>query len=218
LLVSFSSRSGHELLELADSCMRIEHHLLLIAEVASNDAQREYKSLFVQKDANAITWRRCGAAGPVPICPPPPVEVQAGVAAMKVVQFCRMALPRKDNRSDDPTRIRTHSARLFCRRSRDSRPSGISTISRTIPSHSRAVWGPAGVFRGSNCPPRGDGWVDRESGDCRFSLPPGGTGLVRIARVSKNSTAPPTIRTDPGLLRRRTPRAEAMKQAGAILH
>src|SRR5215831_2027001 len=46
---------------------------------------------------------------------------------------------------------------------------------------------------------------------------PGGTGLVRISRLSKNSTAPPTIRTVPGLLRRRTPRAEAMKQAGAIL-
>ena len=78
--------------------------------------------------------------------------------------------------------------------------------------------GPAGIFRGRDCPPGGDGRIDRTSGDCRFPFPPGGTELVCFARLSKNSTAPPTIRTDPGLLRRRTPRAEAMKQAGAILH
>ena len=97
----------------------------------------------------------CSAAVPVPICPPPPAEVQAESQQLKVVRFCRMALLRRDNRSNDHTRIRSHSAGLFCRPGRDSRPSGISTVPRTISSHSRAVWGPAGFFRGRDCPLRG---------------------------------------------------------------
>ena len=48
-----------------------------------------------------------------------------------------------------------------------------------------------------------------------FSVPPGGRGLVRIAGLSKNCTASTTVRTDPGILRRRAPRAVAAKRSGA---
>ena len=108
----------------------------------------------IHTDASAITWYPCGPAVP------PPAEVQARVAAVKVVRFGRMSLLRRDNRSYDHTRTRSHSAGLFCRPGRDSRPSGISTVPRTISSHSRrsgASW-----FRSAQQSSPWRGWTARQ--------------------------------------------------------
>ena len=57
-------------------------------------------------DANAITWRPCGTAVSAPISPAPPGWVPSR--------------GHSHDRSDHPTRIRSHSAGLFCRPGRDS--------------------------------------------------------------------------------------------------